>query len=128
MAPTKDAQKLRRLAERKGEAKYQFQLACLFYTGKKGLKQDLVAAAKWWRKAAAQEHVGAQHNIGMCYAEGEGVEQNHALAATWLKKAADQGHVRQISRVPQQPLRRWQGRGAGRHAGGGVVGESRGEG
>jgi hypothetical protein len=93
MAPTKDAQKLRRLAERKGKAEDQYQLACLLYDGDEGLKQDSVAAAKWWSKAAAQEHTGAQYHIGICYDEGEGVEQNHALAATWVRKAADEGHA-----------------------------------
>jgi len=94
MAPTKDAQKLRRAAERKGKAEDQYQLACLFYDGREGLKQDSVAAVKWWSKAAAQEHARAQHSLGVCYSEGEGVEQSQALAATWLSKAADQGHVR----------------------------------
>jgi hypothetical protein len=94
MAPTKDAQRLRRVAERKGKAGDQFQLACLYYTGEEGLKHDLVAAAKWWSKAAAQEHAGAQGSLGYCYADGEGVDQNHALAATWVSKAADQGDVR----------------------------------
>jgi hypothetical protein len=94
MTPTKDAQKLRRAAERKGKADDQFQLARLYDVGGEGLKQDLVAAAKWFRKAAAQEHAGAQAAIGACYAAGEGVEQNHALAATWFSKAADQGDVK----------------------------------
>jgi hypothetical protein len=30
MAPTKDAQRLRRAAERKGKAEDQFQLGCLY--------------------------------------------------------------------------------------------------
>jgi hypothetical protein len=94
MAPTKDAQRLRRAAERKGKAEDQCELARLLYHGGEGLKQDKVAAAKWWSKAAAQEHARAQHALGVCYAEGEGVEQNLALGATWLTKAADQGQVR----------------------------------
>jgi len=94
MAPTKDAQKLRRAAERKGKAEDQHQLGGLYYHGREGLKQDRLAAAKWWRKAAAQEHAGAQCNIAYCYEKGEGVEQNHALAATCYKKAAEHGNVR----------------------------------
>ena len=65
MAPTKDAQKLRRAAERKGKAEDQFQLGVLFYRGDEGLKQDLVAAAKWWSKAAAQWHADAQVHLEM---------------------------------------------------------------
>ena len=83
MAPTKDAQKLRRVAEREGKAEDQYQFAYLFYTGGEGLKQDLVAAAAWFRKAAEQEHANAQFSFGRCCAEGEGVEQNHALAVAW---------------------------------------------
>jgi len=94
MAPTKDAQRLRRAAERKGKAEDQFQLACLFFHGEEGLKQDLVAAAKWFRKAADQQHAGAQSGLGACYSEGKGVEQNFVLAATWISKAAEQGLVR----------------------------------
>jgi hypothetical protein len=91
MAPTKDAQKLRRLAERKGKAEDQYQLGLLYHYGREGLKQDLVAAVKWLSKAAAQDHARAQCDLGMCYTKGEGVEQNHALAATWVSKAADKG-------------------------------------
>jgi hypothetical protein len=94
MAPTKDAQRLRRAAERKGKAEDQHQLAQLLYHGGKGLKQDWVAAAKWWSKAAAQTHTGAQSALGLCYAKGEGVEQNHALAASWIIKAADKGNAK----------------------------------
>jgi hypothetical protein len=91
MAPTKHAQKLRQAAERKGKAEDQYQLGCLFYHGEQGLKRDSVAAAKWFCKAAAQEHSGAQVLLGQCYADGEGVEQNSALGALWLGKAVDHG-------------------------------------
>jgi TPR repeat protein len=59
MAPTKDAQRLRRAAERKGKAEDQYQLALLCYHGREGLKLDLEAAMKWLSKAAAQEHAPA---------------------------------------------------------------------
>jgi len=94
MAPTKDAQKLRRAAERKGKAEDQYEFGCLLYNGNEGLKVDKVAAAKWLGKAAAQEHAGSQCDLGKCYSGGEGVDQDHALALTWLSKAADQGDVR----------------------------------
>jgi len=94
MAPTKDAQRLRRAAERKGKAEDQHQLARLFYFGREGLKQDRVAAATWFRKAAAQEYARAQFNLGECYSNGQGVEQNHTLAATWVSQAAANGDVK----------------------------------
>ena len=99
MAPTKDAQRLRRAAERQGKAEDQYHLGCLLYNGDEGLKVDKVAAVKWWSKAAAQEHARAQCDLGKwfsageCFSAGEGVEQNHELAASWLGKAADQGDV-----------------------------------
>jgi hypothetical protein len=85
MAPTKHAQKLRRAAEMEGKAEDQYQLGLLYHYGNGGLKQDSVAAAKWWSKAAAQEHADAQYNIGRCYAEeGEGVEQTGAYTRPLL--------------------------------------------
>jgi len=94
MARTKDAQRLRRAAERKGKAEDHYHLGCLFYNGHEGLKEDRVAAAKWFRKATAQEHAGAQGELGRYYADGEGVDQNDELAATWVSKAAEQGQAR----------------------------------
>jgi hypothetical protein len=94
MAPTKNAQRLRRAAERKGKAEDQYEVGCLLYHGEEGLKQDRVAAVKWCSKAAAQQHAGALGYLGLCYVGGEGVEQNYALAATWFSKAADQGHAK----------------------------------
>ena len=52
-----------------------------------------MGAAMWFRKAAAQEHSGAQFNMGHCYDNGEGVEQNHALAASWWERAAEHGNA-----------------------------------
>ena len=99
MAPTKDAQKLRRAAERKGKAEDQYQLGFLYYLGEQGLQRDLVAAAKWWSKAAAQEHADAQYSVGLSFTKGEGVEQNHELAVTWYEKAAEHGHVGAMGRL-----------------------------
>ena len=82
-----------------------------------------MAAAKWFRKAAAQEHAGAQFYLGMCYSDGEGVELSHALAATWWEKAAGHGHA-----GAQGGLAGLYHEGKGveqTDSGGGVVGESR---
>jgi hypothetical protein len=91
MAPTKNAQKLRRAAERKGKAEDQYQLGRLLYHRGEGLKQDWVAAAKCFCKAAAQEHASAQFCLGGCYSSGGGVEQSHEIAASWVSQAAAQG-------------------------------------
>jgi len=99
MAPTKYGKRLRRVAEKKGKAEDQFQLGNLFYYGEEGLKQDRVAAAKWFRKAAAQEHAGAQADLGACYVNGVGVERNLELAVTLLGKAAEQGVVQAMQNL-----------------------------
>jgi TPR repeat protein len=75
----------------KGNAEDQYQLAHCYDQGTEGVKRDLVAAAAWYGKAAAQEHAGAQADLGMCYADGEGVEQNLEVSAQWYQRAADLG-------------------------------------
>jgi TPR repeat protein len=59
-----------------GDAESQFELGRRFDKGE-GLRRDLVEAVKWYRKAAEQNHAGAQNNLGFCYANGEGVVQDH---------------------------------------------------
>jgi TPR repeat protein/ubiquitin-protein ligase len=49
---------------------------------------DYVEALKWFRKAAEQEHAGAQGNLGVCYAEGLGVPQDLMEAGKWWREAA----------------------------------------
>jgi TPR repeat protein len=65
MAPTKFGKWLRRVAEKRGGAQDQLALGSLYYAGGEGLKQDRVAAAAWFRKAAAQEHPGAHYLLGV---------------------------------------------------------------
>ena len=48
-------------------------------------------AIKWWRKAAAQQHTKAQHNLAMAYLTGKGVRANRDKATAWLIKEAEQG-------------------------------------
>ena len=45
------------------------------------------------RKAAEQEHVHAQNNLGLMYHQGEGVQQDSKEALKWWRKAAKQGDV-----------------------------------
>ena len=49
-------------------------------------------AVCWVRKAADQDHSGAQYILGAWYLEGDaGLEQDLTAATAWLRKAADQG-------------------------------------
>ena len=46
---------------------------------------------RWYKLAAAQDHAGAQHNLGVRDQEGQGVAQDYAEAVRWYKLAAAQG-------------------------------------
>ncbi len=54
------------------DAEEQFKLGSLYYFGD-GVAQNYEEAFKLWLLAAKQGHVYAQHNIGICYANGQGV-------------------------------------------------------
>ena len=59
----------------------------------RGVPQDDVEAAKWYRKAAEQGNDLAQNSLGGMYYFGKGVPQDYVEAAKWLQKADDQGHA-----------------------------------
>eukprot|EP00729_Bicosta_minor_P009383 gene9383-biopygen8202 len=61
------------------------------YSFGKGVEQDCVEAAKWFRKSAEGGVAQAQYNLGVMYRDGEGVEQDHVEAAKWYRKAAEAG-------------------------------------
>ena len=46
----------------------------------RGVDQNNSTAVKWYRKAAEQGHVYAQHSLGLMY-------------QSWYRKAAEQGYV-----------------------------------
>src|SRR6185312_9838688 len=50
-------------------------------------------AAGWYRQAAVQGHVEAQHRLGFCYENGIGVEKDAQQAVEWYRQAAIQGHA-----------------------------------
>lgn len=56
-------------------------------------EHNKIEAVKWWRKAAAQNHAGAQNWLGRCYADGDGVGRDVAEAVKWYRKAVEQGYV-----------------------------------
>lgn len=49
-------------------------------------------AARWYAKAAEQEHDGAQFCLGCCYELGKGVSKSKSKAKTWYQKAAANGN------------------------------------
>jgi TPR repeat protein len=61
------------------------------YDDGRGVPQDNLQAASWYRKAAEQGNADAQYSLGRLYYEGRGVPQDYAQAAAWHRKAAEQG-------------------------------------
>jgi TPR repeat protein len=63
------------------------------YEKGRGVEKDAVQAVHWYRKAAEQGHVNAQHNLGCMYFSGDGVQQNDCEAARWWRMVVDQGEA-----------------------------------
>ena len=82
---------IKRLWPRRKRAVF-FDLGVKHAAGK-GVPQDYVQAANWYRKAADRGLAAAQWSLGNLYRSGEGVPQNDAEALKWYRKAADQGNV-----------------------------------
>lgn len=78
-----------RLRASDGDAKAQFLLGLLHDNGR-GVPQDFVEAAKWYRKAAYQCHAEAQFNLGTMHINGEGVAKDYVLAHLWFSLSAAQ--------------------------------------
>ncbi len=64
------------------------------YDEGRGVPQNDVEAAYWFRRAAEQGDADAQFILGALYAEGQVLPQMNGLAVHWYCKAAEQGHVR----------------------------------
>ena len=64
----------------KDDAESQLGLGSVLYSASLGVTKDDVEAVKWFRKAAEQNNPTAQHNLGVCYADGTGVEKDEVEA------------------------------------------------
>lgn len=80
---------LQRLAD-EGDPWAQFTLG-LCYDNGRGVQQDFVEAAKWYRKAAHEGHTEAQYTLGVMHINGEGVAKDYVLAYMWFSLAATHG-------------------------------------
>ena len=78
--------KVIRLAER-GNAKAQVRLGWMYSVGR-GVPQNYLQAANWYRRAAEQGEVAAQFALGLLYNKGHGVPKDLVLAHMWLNLAA----------------------------------------
>ena len=67
-----------------GKAESQFALGGFYERGQFGLPQDHVESAKWYRKAAEQDHHASQLYLGVYFAQGRGVELDFVEALKWV--------------------------------------------
>ena len=96
-------------AAEQGNASAQFNLGVRYANGR-GVPEDVIEAAKWYRLAAEQDHPKAQFNLGAMYARGWGVLQDAAEATKWYRKAAEQGHAEAQWRLGLYYTRRFGGK------------------
>jgi uncharacterized protein len=83
-----DSQAVRGLAQ-SGDAEAQFAVGLAIASG--GSKSDYAEAAQWYLKAAEQNHIEAQFNLGIMYWKGEGVARDKTLSRMWMGRAAQLG-------------------------------------
>jgi TPR repeat protein len=86
------ASRLSRPLAENGDARAQSMLGLLYLHGR-GVPQDDLGAAYWFRLAADQGEARAQFNLGLMYAEGRGMPHDYAEAARWYRLAADRNHA-----------------------------------
>jgi TPR repeat protein len=86
--PYTAAEKVIRLAER-GDLNAQAQLGWMYSIGR-GVPQNYLLAAKWFRIAANRGHGGAQFALGLLYNKGQGVPLDVVLAYMWMNLSASQ--------------------------------------
>lgn len=77
------------LAEQ-GDVIAQLNLGLMYRDGK-GVPQDHVAAAKWYRRAAEQGLALAQFTLALFYGNGVGVPLDFIAAHMWINLAASNG-------------------------------------
>lgn len=90
--PVGGMQMIRAAAER-GDAFSQRLVAEALDQGLDGLAIDHHDAFFWMQKAALQNDVVAERELGMHLKKGDGIEPDAVAATIWLKKAADQGDI-----------------------------------
>jgi uncharacterized protein len=94
--PRPDRAQARRLLERAaagGFATAQLLLAQQLETGGFGGRRDIVAANRWFEKAALAGSVEGQVAMGTAYYLGRGAPKDPALAAQWFREAAKGGDI-----------------------------------
>ena len=88
---------LKQAAER-GKAADELNLALAYDFGQ-GAKPNILEAAKWYAKAAAQGLPMAQNALGSLYESGDGVPKDYKKAVDLYQKAADQGDASALANL-----------------------------
>jgi hypothetical protein len=70
-----------------GSANAQMRLGFMYEYGR-GIPQDYLLAAYWYRRAAEQGNPRGQHQLGLMYDRGLGVPNDYVEAYKWLNLAA----------------------------------------
>ena len=71
-----------------GNPDFQFFVGLRYASGNPGA--DFAHAIEWYLKAANQNHILAQFNLGVMYSIGQGVLPNERQAEIWFYRAAHQ--------------------------------------
>ena len=87
--PSSSLADIRQLAA--GDADAQNTLGVMYATGE-GVPRDIEAALIWFQRAAEQNHVSAQFNLGVLYYKKE----DYAKSAEWTQHAAMRGHAQAL--------------------------------
>lgn len=82
-----------RIAAIAGETGAQYLVANCYEAGL-GVERDAAAAARWFRRAASQNHAPSQYRLATLYERGHGVEKNLAIAESLYRSAANLGNVK----------------------------------
>lgn len=76
-----------------GDAQAQLGLGVLYDVGQ-GVKRDVAAAYRWYRRAADAGLAEAQFNVAVMHDTGESVPRDAGMAALWYARAAAHGNRR----------------------------------
>jgi len=79
-------------AARSGDPLALFEIGARFTDGR-GVKSDLVEAAKWYQQAADKGQPVAQYRLANFYEKGTGVQRDIAKAKELYEKSAEQGNA-----------------------------------
>jgi TPR repeat protein len=85
-------------ATQANSAQAEYEMAVCYYNGNP-LAEDEPAAAAFFKRAAAQGHVGGMFMYGDCLMDGIGCEKDMAAAIPWMYAAAEKGHRAARSRI-----------------------------